>query len=323
MNIGQKGQILCSNQKTDLPTSQGQLPQTGIVVRRTKSFYYVDVGDVEPRLCRVRGNLFQGNSQKYKIAVGDEVEVDLTAAEDAGWILRMLPRRTQLSRRSTSIGVPEQVLVSNADTLLVVASLRSPPFRGGLVDRLLVASSCGGLEPVLILSKADLATSDEITPINNLYSSLGYTVLVTSVPESRGFEFLRVLLQNQTSVLSGHSGVGKSSLIKGLFPDWGIRIGRISRKSGKGRHTTRMTEMFRLPVGGFIVDTPGIRALEPLVTPEDLDSHFVEFIPYLGQCKFKGCAHLYEPQCAIKEAVASKIISEQRYKSYFSLYKSL
>ena len=234
----------------------------------------------------------------------------------------MFPRRTKLSRRP-SVGYPEQVLVSNADTLLVVASLRSPPFRGGLVDRLLVASSCGGLKPVLILSKADLATSDEITPINSLYSYLGYTVLVTSVPESRGFEFLRVLLQNQTSVLSGHSGVGKSSLIKGLFPDWGIRIGRISRKSGKGRHTTRMTEMFRLPVGGFIVDTPGIRALEPLVTPEDLDSHFVEFIPYLGQCKFKGCAHLYEPQCAIKEAVASKIISEQRYKSYFSLYKSL
>ena len=119
----------------------------------------MDVGEVEPRLCRIRGNLFQGNSHKYKIAVGDEVEIDLTVAEDAGWILRMLPRRTKLSRRP-SIGVPEQVLVSNADTLLVVASLRSPPFRGGLVDRLLVASSCGGLEPVLILSKADLATSD-------------------------------------------------------------------------------------------------------------------------------------------------------------------
>ena len=134
---------------------------------------------------------------------------------------------------------------------------------------------------------------------------------------------MRVLIQTRTSVLSGHSGVGKSSLIKGLFPDWRIRIGRVSSKSGKGRHTTRMTEMFRLPVGGFIVDTPGIRELEPLVTPEDLDSHFVEFIPYLGQCRFKGCAHLQEPQCAIKEAVASKKISELRYKSYFNLYKSL
>lgn len=282
----------------------------------------MDVGEIEPRLCRIRGNLFEESSYINKIAVGDEVEVDLTAAEDAGWILRIFPRRTKLSRRP-SVGYPEQVLVSNADTLLMVASMRTPPFRGGLIDRLLVAASCGGLEPVLILSKADLATSGEISPIENLYSSLGYTILVTSIPESRGLESLQDLLQNRTTVLSGHSGVGKSSLIKALFPDWEIRIGRISNKSGKGRHTTRMAEMFRIPIGGFIVDTPGIRELEPLVTPNELDSHFVEFVPYLGQCKFKGCTHIHEPQCLIKDAVVSKKISEQRYKSYCTLFESL
>jgi ribosome biogenesis GTPase len=266
--------------------------------------------------------LFEESSYINKIAVGDEVEVDLTAAEDAGWILRIFPRRTKLSRRP-SVGYPEQVLVSNADTLLMVASMRTPPFRGGLIDRLLVAASCGGLEPVLILSKADLATSDEISPIENLYSSLGYTILVTSIPESRGLESLRDLLKNRITVLSGHSGVGKSSLIKALFPDWEIRIGRISNKSGKGRHTTRLAEMFRIPIGGFIVDTPGIRELEPLVTPNELDSHFVEFVPYLGQCKFKGCTHIHEPQCLIKDAVASKKITEQRYKSYCTLFESL
>ncbi len=265
----------------------------------------MNVGEIEPRLCRIRGNLFEESSYINKIAVGDEVEVDLTAAEDAGWILRIFPRRTKLSRRP-SVGYPEQVLVSNADTLLMVASIRTPPFRGGLIDRLLVAASCGGLEPVLILSKADLATSDEISPIENLYSSLGYTILVTSIPESRGLEPLRDLLKNRITVLSGHSGVGKSSLIKALFPDWEIRIGRISNKSGKGRHTTRLAEMFRIPIGGFIVDTPGIRELEPLVTPNELDSHFVEFVPYLGQCKFKGCTHIHEPQCLIKDAVATK-----------------
>lgn len=282
----------------------------------------MDVGEIEPRLCRIRGNLFKESSYINKIAVGDEVEVDLTAAEDAGWILRIFPRRTKLSRRP-NVGYPEQVLVSNADTLLMVASMRTPPFRAGLVDRLLVAASCGGLEPVLILSKADLATPDEISPIENLYSSLGYTILVTSILESRGLESLRDLLQNRTTVLSGHSGVGKSSLIKALFPDWEIRIGRISNKSGKGRHTTRMAEMFRIPIGGFIVDTPGIRELEPLVKPNELDSHFVEFVPYLGQCKFKGCTHIHEPQCLIKDAVASKKITEQRYKSYCTLFESL
>ncbi|MBT5487394.1 MAG: ribosome small subunit-dependent GTPase A [Deltaproteobacteria bacterium] len=298
------------------------MTQTGTIVRHTKSFYYVDVGEIEPRLCRIRGNLFKESSYINKIAVGDEVEVDLTAAEDAGWILRIFPRRTKLSRRP-NVGYPEQVLVSNADTLLMVASIRTPPFRAGLVDRLLVAASCGGLEPVLILSKADLATPDEISPIETLYSSLGYTILVTSILESRGLESLRDLLQNRTTVLSGHSGVGKSSLIKALFPNWEIRVGRISNKSGKGRHTTRMAEMFRIPIGGFIVDTPGIRELEPLVTPNELDSHFVEFVPYLGQCKFKGCTHIHEPQCLIKEAVASKKITEQRYKSYCTLFESL
>jgi len=282
----------------------------------------VDVGEIGPRLCRIRGNLFEESSYINKIAVGDEVEVDLTAAEDAGWILRIFPRRTKLSRRP-SVGYPEQVLVSNADTLLMVASMRTPPFRGGLIDRLLVAASCGGLEPVLILSKADLATSDEISPIENLYSSLGYTILVTSIPESRGLESLRDLLKNRITVLSGHSGVGKSSLIKALFPDWEIRIGRISKKYGKGRHTTRLAEMFRIPIGGFIVDTPGIRELEPLVTPNELDSHFVEFVPYLEQCKFKGCTHIHEPQCLIKDAVTSKKITEQRYKSYCTLFESL
>ena len=322
MNIEQKAKISSSNQKTEPHDFQIKLPQTGIVVRRTKSFYYVDVGEGEPRLCRIRGNLFKGNLHQNKIAVGDEVEIDLKVAEDAGWILRLLPRRTRLSRRS-GIGFPEQILVSNADILLIVASLRDPPFREGLVDRFLVAASCGSLEPLLILSKADLSTDVEITRIKKLYASLGCTVLVTSVPESKGLDSLRELLRGSISVLSGHSGVGKSSLIAALFPDWEIRIGQVSKKSGKGRHTTIMAEMFPLPQGGFIVDTPGIREFAPLVKQEELDKHFVEFIPFLGQCKFKGCSHRHEPQCIIKEAVTAEKITEQRYNSYCSLYDSL
>ena len=322
MNIEQKEKISSSNRKTDQHAFQRKLPQTGTVLRRTKSFYYVNVGEAEPRLCRIRGNLFKGNLHKNKIAVGDEVEIDLNVAEDAGWILSVLPRRTKLARRP-AIGIPEQILVSNAETLLIVASLRDPPFRAGLVDRFLVAASCGGLEPLLILSKADLSNEAEITPIKEHFSALGCTVLVTSIPDSKGLDSLRELLRKRISVLSGHSGVGKSSLIAALFPDWEIRIGQVSKKSGKGRHTTIMAEMFPLPQGGFIVDTPGIREFAPLVKPEELDKHFVEFIPFLGQCKFKGCSHRHEPQCNIKEAVTEEKITEQRYRSYCSLYDSL
>ena len=298
------------------------MPQIGTVIRRTKNFYYVDIGESEPRLCHIRANLFHGNPKTNLVAVGDQVEIDTADAGKAGWILKMLPRRTMLSRRQ-SADSPEQVLASNADIVLVVASLRSPPFRNGLVDRFFVAGSCGGLETVLILSKADLSTEEEIASIKNLYLSLGYNILVTSVPESRGMDSLRELLHHHTSVLCGHSGVGKSSLIKALCPHWKIRIGDVSGKSGKGRHITRMAEMYRLPSGGFIVDTPGIREFQPTVAPDELDTHFVEFVPYLGKCRFKGCTHRHEPQCAIKEAYAAEKITEKRYKSYLAIYESL
>ena len=298
------------------------MPQIGTVIRRTKNFYYVDIGESEPRLCHIRAKLFHGNPKTNLVAVGDQVEIDTADVGKAGWILKMLPRRTLLSRRQ-SADSPEQVLASNADKVLVVASLRSPPFRNRLVDRFFVAGSSGGLENVLILSKADLSTEEEIASIKNLYLSLGYNILVTSVPESRGMDSLRELLNHHTSVLCGHSGVGKSSLIKALFPQWKIRIGDVSSKSGKGRHITRMTEMYRLPSGGFIVDTPGIREFQPTIASDKLDTHFVEFVPYLGKCRFKGCSHRHEPQCAIKEAYASEKITEKRYKSYLSIYESL
>ena len=256
------------------------------------------------------------------MAVGDWVEIDLTASVDAGWILKVHPRKTKLSRRP-NIGAPEQILVSNADQLLMVNALHNPAFRYGLVDRLLVAGSCGGLEALLVLTKADLVTSAQIDPIIELYSKLGYEVIVTSAVNQTGLEQLREMLYQKISVLSGHSGVGKSSLVKALFPDWEIGIGHVNEKIGKGRHTTRMAEMFRIPEGAFLVDTPGIRELEPLVTAEELDQHFVEFAPFLGQCFFKGCSHHHEPRCEVKNALEAGEITQQRYKSYCSIYESL
>ncbi len=298
------------------------MPQIGTVIRRTKNFYYVDVGESEPVLCHIRAKLFHGNSKKNLVVVGDLVEIDSADTNKTGWILKMLPRRTVLSRRQ-SVDSSEQVLASNADRVLVVASIRSPPFRNVLVDRFFVAGSFGGLENVLILSKSDLSTEEEIIPIRNLYLSLGYKTLVTSVPEYRGMDSLHELLDQHTSVLCGHSGVGKSSLIKALYPNREIRIGDVSGKSGRGRHTTRMSEMYKLPSGGVIVDTPGIREFQPTLAPDELDTHFVEFAPYLGGCRFKGCTHRHEPQCAIKEAYAAEKITDGRYKSYIAIYESL
>ena len=298
------------------------MQKIGIVVRRTKSFYYVDVGKSKPLFCRIRGKLFSENTQQNIVAVGDKVELDQSIKNKLGLILKILPRRTKFSRRN-KIGEPEQILASNADSLIMVASIKSPPFRAGLLDRFLVAGSCGGMETFLILSKTDLVSYKEIKPITELYSSLGCTVILSSAYESKGLNKIKKLIQNKTSILSGHSGVGKSSLISALFPQWDIRIGKINEKSGKGRHTTIMAEMFRLPHGGYIIDTPGIRSFQPNVTRNELDSHFVDFSPYLGECKFKSCTHPHEPLCKIKEAVTKKKITPQRYKSYCSLFDSL
>ncbi len=298
------------------------LKQIGTVIRRTKSFYYVDIGENKPRFCRIRGKLFSENTYENKIAVGDKVEVDQSSNKNMGLICRVLPRNTKFSRRGKT-GESEQVLVSNADTLLMVTSIKTPAFKGGLVDRFLVAASCSGLETFLILNKIDLANSKEIKPITELYSSLGCNVIPTSVYESKGLTKLKKLIKNRTSILSGHSGVGKSSLISALYPNWGIRIGKISNKSGKGQHTTIMPEMFRLPQGGFIIDTPGIRTFEPVVQKKDLDKHYKDFSPYIGNCKFKGCTHRHEPMCNVKEAVIDQEITQKRYKSYCNLYESL
>jgi ribosome biogenesis GTPase len=299
-----------------------QMKQIGIVRKRTKSFYYVSFADGEPRLCRVKGNLFQESRYDEKIAVGDRVEADPEAAEDAGLIYRIEPRTTELARN-----IPEreirQVLVANANQLLIVAAVRQPTFRHGVVDRLIVAGLAGGLEPVIVLNKIDLATEAQTQNIAELYRHLGYVVLTVSALQGTLLDAVREQLHLQTSVLAGHSGVGKSSLVKALFPDWEIRVGAVNQKIGKGRHTTTLAEMFPLPEGGYLVDTPGVRELRPWgVQAEELDQYFVEFVDRVG-CRFPNCTHRHEPDCAVKAAVQAQRIQDVRYQSYLALYDSL
>ncbi len=294
----------------------------GTVLKRTKSFYYVDIeGDVQ--LCRIKGNLFQNGSTEHTVAVGDRVEVDPSASEDAGWIYRILPRFSQLSRPSRE-GRMEQVIVSNIENLLIVASLKKPSFRSGLVDRFLITAQRGNLQPTIIINKLDLGNPEEVKPIKDLYESLGVPVIFTSTKTREGEETLKGLLVNHTSVLSGHSGVGKSSLLKMLFPDWSISIGKVNQTTHKGRHTTTLAEMYPLPEGGYVVDTPGIRELGLYeMEPEELGQYFVEFENIQQACHFKACTHIHEPKCEVKKAVEAGTIHMARYESYCQILRSL
>ena len=296
--------------------------QIGTVLKRVKGFYYVDIAD-SVHLCRIKGNLFQGKNKKNTVAVGDRVEIDLDAADDAGWIYKILPRRSQLSRPINE-GKDEQVLISNVDHLLIVSSIKNPPFRSGMVDRYLITAQLGGLSPTLILNKVDLGEAEAIHAVRESYQTLGYPVLLTSTISRVGLDCFHELLKNHTCVLSGHSGVGKSSLLKALYPQWNIEIGRLSSITQKGRHTTSMPEMHRLPGGGYVADTPGIRELGlSQVVPGELDQYFVEFEQARLQCRFKGCTHRHEPDCGVRHAVAEKKISPIRYQSYCSIFASL
>lgn len=296
--------------------------QIGIVLKRMKGFYYVDIeGTVH--LCRIKGNLFQEKSQKNAVAVGDQVEVDLAAAEDTGWIYKILPRHSQLSRPAKESRI-EQTLVSNVENLLIVCSVKNPPFRVGMVDRFLITAQRGNLKPTIILNKIDLAAPQETYDIQKTYQDLGYEVLLTSVVSQTGLAAFQALLKEQTSVLSGHSGVGKSSLLKALFPEWEIKIGRLSNATQKGKHTTTLAEMYRLPTGGYVVDTPGIRELGiHQLSREELEQFFVEFEEARWQCRFKGCTHRHEPDCGVKAAVADQHITQRRYESYCSIFDSM
>ncbi|MGK5093000.1 ribosome small subunit-dependent GTPase A [Deltaproteobacteria bacterium TL4] len=297
--------------------------ETGLVVKRMKGFYYVEI-EGKVHLCRVKGNLFEHSHYDHKIAVGDQVIVDLHASEDAGWIYEILPRKNKLSRTLRD-GMGEQVLVSNADHLLIVASLAQPAFHIGVIERFLIAAQRGGLHPVIVLNKIDLVISSFYQPIQELYHALNYQVLLTSVPENKGIDELRAVLEGQTSIFAGHSGVGKSSLVKALYPEWKIRIGQVDGKMGKGRHTTSLAEMYPLPgAKGYIVDTPGIREIGLYdVNKEELAQFFPEFEELRVSCKFRGCTHLHEPHCAIKVAMQEGAISELRYQSYRNIYESL
>ncbi|HJL88270.1 MAG: ribosome small subunit-dependent GTPase A [SAR324 cluster bacterium] len=283
----------------------------------------MDLGEGSPRLCRIRSNLFHQEPRESRIAVGDEVRVEFQPPHETGWILERLPRRTELTRRAADRS-EAQVLVSNAETLIIVSAMKRPAFRYGVIDRLIAVGLQGGLTPVILFNKSDLAEAEELEIPTRLYRGIGYRVIQTSVVQNSGMEELRELLSGAKSVLCGHSGVGKSSLIQILFPEWSIKVGEVKRKSGTGRHTTILANMYPLPGEGWLVDTPGVRELMPFgMKPQELGSYFEEFTEPSETCRFKSCSHLREPDCGVKQALEDGQITEERYRSYGMIYDSL
>lgn len=275
-------------------------------------------------LCSLKGFLKKEKSlMKNLIAVGDRVHFTISS-EKEGAIVHVCPRTSSLSRTDIS-GKKEQLIAVNIDIAVISVSVVEPPLKPSLVDRYLIAAEKGNLQPIIVINKIDLLqmASDQE---KNLYSEflsayelLGYPVLSVSTETGIGIDALRSLLQNKTSVFSGQSGVGKSSLLNACF-GLTLRVGELTQKTAKGAHTTTMAELLALPGGGYCVDTPGIRSFGIWsLKKEEVISHFQDISAFRGHCKFPDCMHGEEPSCAVHEALEEGKISPLRYESYHIL----
>lgn len=301
----------------------------GRVIRARSGFYDVQRDNLTLR-CTLRGRIKREQRSEMgrrifadPVAVGDEVMFTQLDDEE-GVIEELLPRRTKFSRQYPGKReVVEQIVVANADRVIVIISTRLPDLNFRFLDRFLIVAENGGMDVVVCVNKMDLIDSEERERVTSLFSAyrlLGYEVIYTSTMDRPGIGELRRVMEGKFSVLVGASGVGKSSLLNAIQPGISLRVGEVGRKSEKGRHTTTLVELFPLDFGGEAADTPGIREVGLWgIETENLDRYFPELEPYLGNCQYNDCSHLGEPGCAVNEAVNAGKISPVRHRSYVAL----
>lgn len=323
----------------ELPVCNESDQQVGLIHKVHGQLCYVFDQQMNVWECSVRRVLRTVLiEQRGSVTVGDQVWFsdvsEYCAGERVGVIERVDPRRSVLSRRDRRRR--EHTLVANAEQLLAVVSVAQPALKPHLVDRYLVAAHKGGLEPILCFNKVDLLAEDLAADTEELlddkrlvrvvdaieeFRALGYTCVLTSVVSGEGLEQVHELLRGKLTVLSGQSGVGKSSLINRIEPGLDLTVQTVSDETEKGRHTTTHAQLLPLSVGGYVVDTPGIRAFDLwAIEPGALEAYFVEFAPRVAACRFADCSHRHEADCAILAAVEAGEISVRRYQSYLKMF---
>lgn len=289
----------------------------GRILRSHGSYYYVQTDDgLIP--CRLRGK-FRLNEENVTnpVVVGDRVQISVWREE--GTIEKIEPRRNQLSRldpRSSTIEI-EHVLIANVDQVVLIIAAKKPTLKIHLIDRFLMAAERQDLPAAICINKVDLVKPNSLDDLARMYEKIGYPVYLTSAKTGQSVAELASSLHDKLSVFTGQSGVGKSSLLNAIENNLGIRVGKVSDKNEKGRHTTSHTELIPLSQGGLVADTPGFRNFGLLtIQPEDVETLFLEFHDYLGACQFNDCRHLAEPGCAVKAALEAGHIFQSRYDSY-------
>lgn len=296
--------------------------KSGLVVKNTGSWYLVqtDAGIVESK---VKGNFrLKGIRSTNPVSVGDRVKI-LINSEGTAFITEIEDRKNYIIRRSSNLSKQSHIIAANLDRVLLIATVQYPETSTTFIDRFLATAEAYRVPATLVINKIDAYDDETLAYANDLvtlYEHIGYPCLLVSALENRGIEELKQLLSGNITLLSGHSGVGKSTLINKILPDAKLRTGDISASHHKGMHTTTFSEMLELPSGGYIIDTPGIKGFGTVdMEKAELSHYFVDIFQFSKECRFNNCQHLQEPGCAVRQAVEEHYISESRYASYLSM----
>ncbi len=300
-----------------------------VVYKSTGSWYVVKTRQGKVHPARIKGIFkIDGITSTNPIAVGDVVEVEMeNEVEQTVMITEILDRKNYINRQSPSHRKQHHIVAANLDQCMIVATLREPRTSQGFIDRFLVACESFHIPVVIVFNKADLYRTKDLEKYaewEEMYMGAGYQTILISLKEQIGVENLLNLLKDKVTLISSHSGVGKSTLINYLLPDLDLRTNEVSGWSGKGLHTTTFAEMFDLPAGGHIIDTPGIREFGLVDIPkQELSHYFPEMRNIIRECQFNNCLHMNEPGCAVKSAVEQGKIHIDRYISYCTILDSI
>lgn len=299
----------------------------GLVIKSTGSWYQVQDEKGNQYDCRIKGKFRTKDIKTTNpVAVGDWVNFELEPEQNTGVITALEPRKNYIIRKSVNLSKQTQIIGANLDQAILVVTLASPPTSLGFIDRFLVTAEAYDIPAILVFNKLDLFSEEGLEILEDyksIYTNIGYECYEVSAAEGTNIDQVKTLLKDKITLVSGHSGVGKSTLINSIVPNAALKTGHISDWSDKGKHTTTFAEMIDLPFGGKLIDTPGIRELGIVdIEKQELSHFFPEMRAYLNKCRFNNCVHINEPGCVVLDAVENGEIEPSRYESYISMYNN-
>lgn len=295
----------------------------GLVVKNTGSWYIVKMDDGTVENCKIKGNFrLKGIRTTNPVAVGDRV--DVAVKDGASYIVSIDARRNYIIRKASNLSKESQILAANIDQALLIVTLKEPVTNTTFIDRFLATAEAYNVPVVIVINKIDLLVDEDeveyLEAVKNLYEVIGYKVITMNALAGKGLSELKETLQGKTTLLSGNSGVGKSSIINLVLPGVNLKTGSVSESHHTGMHTTTFSEMFELPEGGCVIDTPGVKGFGTIdFEKSEVAHYFKEIFAISADCRYNDCTHTHEPGCAVLEAVENHYISQSRYQSYLSI----